>query len=382
MTDYQDRLTRFEPAKMLEGIRSWVEIESPSLDAAAVNRMADKVEADARAAGGRVTRYSGRDERGDHLLVESPWGEAHDRGILVLSHYDTVHPIGTIDKILPFRVEGDLAYGPGISDMKGGAYLAFAALADLISRGTPTPLPIRHLYVSDEETGSLTSRALIEEEARRAKYVLVTEPARDGGRCVTARKGTARFDIVAQGRASHAGSRHAEGRNAIKEMARQILDLEAMTDYELGLSVNVGVIHGGTRPNVVPYECRIEVDMRVPSPAVAETAVKKVLGLKPYDPDVTLTVTGELNRPPYEKLEGISQLFETARGLAADYGFELGDVRTGGCSDGNFTAEHAPTLDGLGVDGQGSSHTHNERTLISTIPHRALLLQRLMETLS
>ncbi|MCO5093137.1 M20 family metallopeptidase [Bosea sp. (in: a-proteobacteria)] len=382
MTDNAAALARYSPETMLEGIRSWVEIESPSLNADLVNRMADKVEADARAAGARVERIPGRDGCGDHVFVQSPWGEPDEKGILVLSHYDTVHPEGTLGSVLPFRVEGDLAYGPGISDMKGGAYLAFAALRELIARGARTPLPIRHLYVSDEEIGSLTSRARIEEEAGRAKYVLVTEPARDGGRCVTARKGTARFDITIHGRAAHAGSRHVHGRSAIKEMARQILDLEDMTDYDSGLTVNVGVVHGGTRPNVVAYECKAEVDMRVPNPAVAEAAVARLMNLKTYNPDCTITVTGGLNRPPYEKLPGIAALYETARELASGYGFELGDVQTGGCSDGNFTASHAPTLDGLGVDGQGSSHSHSERLVVSTIPHRALLLERLMATLS
>jgi glutamate carboxypeptidase len=382
MTDYTDALARYAPEKMLEGIRSWVEIESPSLDLGLVNRMADKVEADARAAGARVERILGQNGCGDHVFVQSPWGDPDEKGILILSHYDTVHPEGTLGGVLPYKVEDDLAYGPGISDMKGGAYLAFTALRELIARGGRTALPIRHLYVSDEEIGSIDSRSRIEAEAKRAKYVLVTEPARDGGRCVTARKGTARFDITIHGRASHAGSRHIHGRSAIKEMARQILDLEDMTDYETGLTVNVGVVSGGTRPNVVAYECKAEVDMRVPSPAIAEVAVAKVLNLKPYDPDCTITVTGGLNRPPYEKLAGIASLFETARGLAAEYGFELGDVQTGGCSDGNFTASYAPTLDGLGVDGQGSSHSHSERLVISTIPHRALLLERLMEKLS
>jgi glutamate carboxypeptidase len=199
---------------------------------------------------------------------------------------------------------------------------------------------------------------------------------------VTARKGTARFEVVVHGRAAHAGSRHAEGRSAIREMARQILDIEAMTDYDLGLTLNVGVVQGGTRPNVVSYEARAEVDMRVPNPEVAEAAVARVMGLRPYDPDVTITVTGGLNRPPYEKSEAIAALFGKARTLAAEFGFDLQDARTGGCSDGNFTARFAPTLDALGVDGQGSSHSHAERLLIPTIPERALLLQRLMQRLN
>jgi len=370
----------FDNGDLLAGIRSWVEIESPTTDAAAVNRMVDKVEADNKAFGAVVKRIPGRDGLGDHLLVSSPAAE-DEKGILVLSHTDTVHPLGMLATTLPFRVEDDFAFGPGISDMKGGAYLACRALGHLLTHGETTPLPVRHLYVSDEEIGSPTSRPLIEAEARRARYVLVTEPARDGGRCVTARKGAARFVLTTRGRPAHSGSRHQEGRSAVRELAHQILALEAMTDYERGLTVNVGVISGGTRPNVVPYEARAEIDMRVPSPAVAEEAVAKVLNLKPVDPDVSVIVEGGLNRPPYEKTEEIARLFEHARGLAASFGFELGDVRTGGGSDGNFTAALAPTLDGLGVDGMGSSHSHHERLRISTLAPRAELLLRLMQTL-
>lgn len=370
----------FDNETLLQGIRSWVEIESPTTDAAAVNRMADRVEAESRAFGAIVDRLPGRDGFGDHLRVAVPWG-GQDRGILVLSHLDTVHPIGMLASTLPFRIEGDFAYGPGISDMKGGAYLALAAMRHLISRGESTPLPIRHLYLSDEEVGSPTSRELIEEEAQRARYVLVTEPARDGGRCVTARKGSARFTIRVRGRAAHAGSRHQEGRSAIRELCRHVLNLEEMTDYELGLTVNVGVLQGGTRSNVVPYEAEAAVDMRVPSPAVAEEAVARVLGLKPYNPDVSVEVAGGLNRPPYEKSAEIAALFERARALAAEFGLDLQDTKTGGNSDGNLTARFAPTLDGLGVDGMGSSHSHHERLRISTIASRACLLLRLMQTL-
>lgn len=374
-------LAPYSLERLLDGIRSWVEIESPSHDLGALNRMADKIEADTKAAGARVTRIPGRDGRGDHILAQSPWGGEDEKGIMILSHYDTVHDIGTLESILPFRVEGDLAYGPGIADMKGGAYIAFSAMREIIARGQPTPLPIRHLYVSDEEIGSHTSRALIEAEAQRAKYVLVSEPSRDGGCCVTARKGAARFEITFTGVAAHAGSRHMYGRSAIKEMARQILDLEAMTDYDLGVTVNVGIVRGGTRTNVVSYEAFAEVDMRVPNPEIAETAVAKVLALKPYDPDVTITVNGGLTRPPYEKRAEIAALYNKAAALAAEYDFELNDVRTSGCSDGNFTSVFAPTLDGLGVDGLGSTHSHSERILTTTVPQRALLFQRLMETL-
>ena len=196
--------------------------------------------------------------------------------------------------------------------------------------------------------GSPTSRAVIEAAARANRYVLVTEPARDGGRIVTARKGVAIFEMTATGRPSHAGVRHQDGRSAIREMARQILRLEEMTDYEREVTVNVGVVAGGTGSNVVPAECRAEIDMRVPNAEVGEEMCgARILGLAAFDPDVAIEVTGGMNRPPYEKDPGIEALFDHAKGLAAEIGFELGDVRTGGGSDGNFTAAlGVPTLDG------------------------------------
>ncbi|SDR17136.1 glutamate carboxypeptidase [Rhizobiales bacterium GAS113] len=380
MTEARVNAEPFEGHKLLEEIRAWVEIESPTTDAEAVNRMVDKVQADAGAAGAPTCRIPGRDGFGDHLMVSSPWGRDED-GILILSHLDTVHEIGTLAGPLPFRVEDDIAYGPGIYDMKGGALIALAALRHLIGTGRRSKLPIRHLFVSEEEVGSPTSRQYIEREAERARYVLVTEPAREGGKVVTARKGTARFDIRVTGCSAHSGSRHEDGRSAIKELARQILDLEAMTDYASGVTVNVGVIRGGTRANVVAQHASAEIDMRVPNPEIGAKAIARVLAIKPYDKDVVVEVSGGLNRPGYEKSPRISELFEHARGLASEIGFELQDLATGGGSDGNFTAARVPTLDGLGVDGKGG-HTHHEQIFISSLVPRATLMLRLMETLS
>ncbi|MBM3569363.1 MAG: M20 family metallopeptidase [Alphaproteobacteria bacterium] len=370
----------FDDRALLEGIRAWVEIESPTTDAAAVNRMTDAVEREYRAAGALVERWPGRDGFGDHIRFSTPWG-GEAPGILVLSHLDTVHPHGMLKDVLPFRIEDDFAFGPGISDMKGGTYLALAAMRHLIGIDGRSKLPVRHLILSDEEVGSPTSRQLIEGEARRARYVLVTEPARDGGRCVTARKGSARFTLRVRGRAAHAGSRHQEGRSAIRELCRQVLELEAMTDYDSGLTVNVGVVQGGTRANVVPYEAVAEIDMRVPTPAVAEIALAKVMNLKPIGADITLEVSGGLSRAPYDKSPAIAALFERARALAAESGLDLKDTKTGGNSDGNLAAPFAPVLDGLGVDGMGSSHSHHEKLRISTLAQRAHLLLRLMQTL-
>ncbi|UFN49958.1 M20 family metallopeptidase [Roseomonas sp. OT10] len=366
-------------APLLDGIRAWVEHESPTDAPEAVSALMATVAADAASRGAATRIVPGRDGLGDHLIVRSPWGEGR-RGILVLSHLDTVHPMGSLVR-MPFRVEGGSAFGPGIYDMKGGAYLAHAALGALMERGGPTPLPVTHLFNSDEEVGSPTSADLIRELAREAKYVLVTEPAREGGKIVTARKGVARFDLHVQGRPAHSGARHQDGRSAVEELARQVLVLHGMTDYARDITVNVGVVAGGTRPNVVAEEARAEIDMRVPSPAVAEEMVAKVLGLRPHHPDIRVTVTGGLNRPPYEKLPGIAALFEQAKALAAGIGFVLEDLKTGGGSDGNFTADLAPTLDGLGVDGKGG-HTDYEQLYVASLEPRAALLRRLMETLS
>jgi glutamate carboxypeptidase len=255
-----------------------------------------------------------------------------------------------------------------------------AAVRQIAREGRRTKLPIRHLMVSDEEMGSPTSRAHIEREARRAKFVLVTEPARSGGKIVTARKGVAFFTITARGRPAHAGVEHHLGRNAIREIAHQILALEAMTDYARELTVNVGVVRGGTRSNVVPEQASVEVDVRMPNAALGDEIVQRIRALKPVGPDVTLTIEGGINRPGYEKTPEIAALYEHARALAAGIGFDLVDLKTGGGSDGNFTAAYAPTLDGMGVDGD-DAHTPHERLYISSVLPRTRLLMRLMETL-
>jgi glutamate carboxypeptidase len=297
----------------------------------------------------------------------------------VLSHLDTVHPLGFIAR-LPFRIDGDSAFGPGIYDMKGGAYLAYHAFRQVCADNSRSPLGVTQIYVSDEEIGSPTSRALIEAEGRKAKYVLVTEPARDGGKIVTGRKGVARFEVFIKGVPSHAGSRPEDGRSAIRELGNVIQTLEAMNDLKRGISVNVGVVRGGTRPNVIAEEAYAEVDLRVPTIAASEEMVAKILAVKSKTDGVSVKIAGELNRPPYEKGNAGAALYEHAKTLAAELGFDLVDTATGGGSDGNFTAPHTATLDGLGVDGKGA-HTHYEQMYISSIEPRARLLHRLYQTL-
>jgi glutamate carboxypeptidase len=292
---------------------------------------------------------------------------------------DTVQPIGTLAR-LPFRIDGDRAWGPGAEDMKGGAYIALAAIRTLIRRGERPPGPVRHLITSDEEMGSPTSRDRIEAEARRAHHVLVTEPARSGGKIVIARKGVGQFRIGVRGRAAHAGVEHELGRSAIRELARQVLEIEAMTDYARGLTLNVGRIEGGTRPNVVPEAAFALVDVRTPNLQAGEEITARLKALKPFDPDVELTVEGAVDRPGYDTTPDLAALFEHARKIAAEIGFELEGLKTGGGSDGNFTAAIAPTLDGLGVDGDGG-HTPQERLYIASVIPRTQLLMGLLMTL-
>jgi glutamate carboxypeptidase len=368
----------FETTTILDGIRQWVEIETPTEAPQQVNRLATLVADGYRDLPATIERIAGQDGCGDHLVARSSWGQDAP-GILVLSHLDTVHPLGFIER-LPFKIEGDSAFGPGIYDMKGGAYLAYHAFRQLCAGGQRAPLGVTHLYVSDEEIGSPTSRALIESEGAKAKYVLVTEPARDGGKIVTGRKGVGRFEVFIRGVPAHAGSKPEDGRSAIRELANVIAALEAMNDAKRGVTVNVGVVKGGTRPNVIAEEAYAEVDLRVPTLADAGDLVAKILNLKSQSEGVSVKVTGDLNRPPYEKGNAGAALFDHAKTLAAEIGFELVDTITGGGSDGNFTAPLTATLDGLGVDGKGA-HTHYEQLYISSIEPRVRLLHRLYQTL-
>lgn len=368
----------FDSQTILDGIRRWVEIETPTEVPEQVNKLTSIVAGQYRDLPVTLERVAGVDGCGDHLVVRSSWGQ--DRpGILVLSHLDTVHPMGFIAR-LPFKVEGDSAFGPGIYDMKGGAYIAYHAFRELCATADRSPLGITHMFTSDEEIGSPTSRALIEKEGRKAKYVLVTEPARDGGKIVTGRKGVGRFEVFIKGVPAHAGTRPEDGRSAIRELANVIQTLEGMNDLKRGVTVNVGVVRGGSRPNVTPEEAYAEVDLRVPRFADAEEFVGKILGLTSKTEGVTVKVTGELNRPPYEKGNAGASLYEHAKTIAAEIGFELIDTHTGGGSDGNFTAPYTGTLDGLGVDGKGA-HTHYEQIYVSSIVPRARLLYRLYQTL-
>lgn len=370
--------------ELLDGIRGWVEIESQTEDVAGVNRMMDDVSTKFAALGCAIDRRPTRDGVGDLVSVTLPsdasgGARQSNTGILVLSHLDTVHRRGVLD-INPWRIDGDRAYGPGTLDMKGGAYLGFAAYAGMVADGVQPKLPIRFMYIPDEEMGSRASRAMIEEAADQAKYVLVTEPGRDGGKVITGRKGTARYQLHAHGRPAHSGAKHAEGRSAIKELARHILEIESWTDYDRELTLNVGQVVGGSTDNTIPEFATARIDVRSTSQDHFDEVEAKLKALTPHDPDVALRLEGQVNRPPYTKTPAIQALLERAQGMARDIGFKLGDTITGGGSDGSFHAAQVATLDGLGVLGEGA-HTLEEYLEVSSLQPRLALMRRLLEDL-
>ncbi|MFT9365270.1 MAG: M20 family metallopeptidase [Gluconobacter sp.] len=367
-------------SSFLAELKEWVSIETPTTSPDKVNELGRLIMSSARDVGLAVEIHSDNmDTRGvplgDHFVLFDPERMSNEKGILLLSHIDTVHPIGTLAHNLPWKQEGDRLYGPGIADMKAGVLLAFRALARLSRQ---SPLPIRMLVVSDEEIGSPSSRQLIEEEASKARYVLVTEPGRPGNGIVSGRKGVGRYFLSCHGRPAHSGRAHAEGRSAIRELAHQILALEAMTDESRGITVNVGLISGGTGANVVAEHASAVVDLRVPDAATGTEMNERILGLKAVDPDVGFVVEGEINRPGYVKSAGIAALVEKAQAISIADGQTLFDLSTGGGSDGNFSAAMGvPTLDALGIVGDGA-HTLQEYIEISSIPMRWNLLTELL----
>lgn len=363
---------------VLARIRRWVEIESSSDNPAGILRLLDAVEEEFSNLPVAIERVAGRDGHGEHMVLRYDPADRGGTTALVMGHVDTVWPVGTIER-RPLSVDGDRMYGPGIYDMKSGTSLGVHAIRYMAETGLVPPRPVTMLLNSDEEIGSPTSRALIEALARDAAFVLVPEPAVGPDiAAVTSRKGWARFKLTAYGRPAHAGGNHAEGRSAIKEIARQILALEDMTDYQSGITVNVGVVHGGTLLNVVPAEAHIEIDLRVTSDENADRLVGEILSRQAFDPDILVTVEGGMNRPPFMRSAAVATLYEAARGLSEKLGFKLPETMRGGVSDGNFTAALGkPTLDGLGCGGHGA-HAEDEHILLSTVRKRAALMLNML----
>ena len=369
----------FDSEAMLAGLRAWVECESPTFDAAAVERMLDHAARDMAVMGASVERVAGRQGFGGCVRGKFPHPRQDAPGILIAGHLDTVHRIGTIEK-LKWRRDGNKCYGPGIFDMKGGNYLALEAIRQLTRAAVAMPLPVTVLFTPDEEVGTPSTRDLIEAEAKRNKYVLVPEPGRPNNAVVTGRYAIARFNLEATGRPSHAGSTLSSGRSAIREMARQILIIDGMTSEDCTFSV--GIVHGGQWVNCVATTCTGEALSMAKRQADLDRGVERMLALSGTFNDVSFRVTRGVTRPVWEADAGTMALYEKARGIAASMGLELPHVSAGGGSDGNFTgAMGIPTLDGLGVRG-ADAHTLNEHIEVDSLAERGRLMAGLLATLS
>lgn len=360
-----------EANALLAGLRRWVEIDTPTGDAAGMDRLQDLIEEDFTTLGGQCQRVPGRDGLGGHLKVNLPGGPGTP--LLIVAHLDTVCQPGYVT----IQREGDRFYGPGAADMKGGGYLAYAALVQILRQQGTLPRPVTLIYNGDEEIGSPTSRDMICEQARRVSYTLVPEPARRD-EVITFRKGRAKYLISAQGRAAHAGSAFADGRNAILELARHVIKLSELSDPISETSINIGTFHGGSEANVVPAFAEAWVDVRFASIAEGQRIDRFVRALIASSKDFTLKVDGEIEKPCLQSDEGPGTLFAQAREIARGIGIDLVATHSGGGSDGNFTSSvGTPTLDGLGVIGD-EWHSPREHILISALPRREALLRQLI----
>jgi glutamate carboxypeptidase len=358
-------------------LEKFVRAESPSFDKAALDRFGRIVAVEWRRRGARVTLLRQRG-RGDHLRAEwNPAGNKARGQILVLGHLDTVYGLGMLAR-MPFRLSRGRAYGPGTFDMKGGLVIALTAVDALAGTGRMPQKRIVFLWTSDEEIGSGTSRAAIEREARLSDAVLVLEPASGlDGRVKTGRKGVGEIEIIATGRAAHAGLNPEDGINAIEEIALQIARISRWNQPSRGITVNPGVLEGGTRTNVIPEKARVVVDVRAARAGDMGALERKFRALRPILLGAKLQIRGGFNRPPMERKTS-SALYANARSLAKEMGVRLGEAYVGGGSDGNFTAAlGVPTLDGLGAVGEGA-HSPDENILVRALPERAALLAGLL----
>jgi glutamate carboxypeptidase len=376
-------------ADMLDVLKRMVEMESPSDDKMAVDHLGEYLAQEFENLGGKVTFFP-QETCGAHLKVDFPGNG--EKPILLLGHFDTVWPLGTL-KTMPFRVENGRAFGPGVYDMKAGITMMMFALRALghagggqngegqTGRGAAFR-PVTILLDTDEEVGSTTGRPVVEATAKSCEAVLVLEPSQSlKGQLKTARKGVGDYTIRVRGRASHAGVDFEKGHSAVIELSRQILEIAKFTDVARGITVNPGVIHGGTRTNVVAAEATAEVDIRIARAADAAELEKKFASLRPVDPNCTVEVSGGLNRPPMERTEGTVRLFRLAQEQAKSMGMTLDEASTGGGSDGNFTSGMGiPTLDGLGAVGEGA-HASNESIILEELPRRTAILAALIRNM-
>ena len=361
----------------VDSIRGIVEIESPSRDVERSKAVVSWVENRARKLplDLQIEKIPSG-EYGEHLIIRA--FPSDQKGVLILGHTDTVHPVGTKEKN-PTRIDGDRFYGCGIFDMKANVVLMLEALRFIAETEAKPPRPITILLSCDEEVGSFTGRELVEREALQAEACFVLEPS-SAGRVKTGRKGTGMFTVAAHGIPAHAGLEPEKGASAILELCRQIIDLHGLYNVTIGTTVNVCTISGGTTSNVIPEHAKCSVDVRFASMEEAARIENAIQSLKPYDDRVSLEITGGINRPPMERTAAVVELFEKAKRLAAEYGYELDETQVGGASDGNFVAAlGVPVLDGLGIAGDGA-HTLNEHILISDIANRATLITQMLLT--
>ena len=363
-----------EADDILATLRHLVELESFSSDKESIDALGRYITCRLEDLGAMV-QVVPQPIQGDHLLAD--FGEGSEQ-VLILCHIDTVWPTGTTNQ-RPFRVEGDHAYGPGILDMKAGIAVTLHALQSMRALERMPNRRVRLLFNTDEELGSPTSRALIEEEAKKSVHVFCLEPSfGPHGALKTARKGVGMFTVKITGRAAHAGNDPQNGISAVEELAHQVLKLHSLTNFDTGTTVNAGVVRGGTVRNQVAPEAEALIDLRVESMAEADKAVEAILGLSPVLPGASVKVDGGMNRPPMERTPDTARLFEAARKMASDAGIELTETQVGGGSDGQFAAAvGVPTLDGLGGVGEGP-HADHEYIKVSALPERVALLASLL----
>jgi glutamate carboxypeptidase len=365
---------------IVQTARKFVEIESPSDHKPSADHMASVLASEFEALGGRAKLHRSADF-GDSLQIDfgSKSGSPNRRPILLLGHHDTVYPLGTLAN-MPCKIENGNLHGPGVLDMKSGIALMLHAIEALQAWHGDLPRPVTVFLVSDEEVGSHSSRQITERLARESDGVLVLEPAAGlRGAVKTARKGVGEFTLQVQGIAAHAGLDPGSGHSAILELSRQIVAISKLNNLRQGISVNAGVIQGGTRTNVVAAEASVAIDVRIKAIHQAAGLERKLRSLKPFDKHCKLEIEGGINRPPMERTAGVAKLYKKAQQIVGELGWKLEEATVGGGSDGNFTAGiGVPTLDGLGAVGAGA-HAIHEYIVISELPRRALLLAGMIE---
>lgn len=365
--------------EIIESIRQLVELESPSDIKQSVDRVGTVLASRFGELGGKIKVHFA-EKFGNHLQVDFRAPGDKRKPVLLLGHMDTVYPIGTISK-MPCRVSKGRVFGPGVLDMKAGIALGFHAIEAMLAwNDGKLPRSLSLLLVSDEEVGSASSRSITEKLARQVAAVLVLEPAYGAhGAVKTARKGVGEYTIQVTGVAAHSGLDFEKGQSAVIELAHQILEVAKLVDTKAGVTLNVGKISGGTRTNVVPATASASVDVRVSSAKEITAIDKKLKRLQAVNPRCSVSIAGKMNRPPLERTAAVAGLYDKAREIARNLGFDLAEASVGGGSDGNFTAALGiPTLDGLGAVGDGA-HAAHESVVISELPRRAALLAELID---